>query len=333
MCDLSPRWSFYWFEFIILYDYYFDSAWIGNCVGHYNYKFFVTFLFWTSVTTGFSLYLIGSRLYVLFSSSSKSQAQSHPHDDQLAAAATMGVLDTIALWVFTMLGSLVCIMVTCLLSFHIRMITKNVTTIESFELHHQQYQLQRWQRQQQYHTQYGQPHIVPANSHLQSQSFLPVDGPALGASQGTSPKQQSPPTVGAVGVTSVAASGAGTPLPAMMTSSSVSSSSAPLAAAYNLSTVTPVASASSSSSSSLSSSSSVSTAGAAHHQGASYNHNNNKPHQQHSHTYHRYDVGVWRNVTDVLGNNPLTWLVPIGRVKGDGHQFTTRAELNLPAGH
>ena len=44
-------------------------AWIGNCVGHYNYKFFVCFLVWTVATCGFSMFLIIGRVTAMLDSS------------------------------------------------------------------------------------------------------------------------------------------------------------------------------------------------------------------------------------------------------------------------
>jgi hypothetical protein len=45
------------------------AAWIGNCVGHYNYKFFVCFLVWTVATCGFSMFLIIGRVTAMLDSS------------------------------------------------------------------------------------------------------------------------------------------------------------------------------------------------------------------------------------------------------------------------
>ena len=41
----------------------------------------------------------------------------------------------------------------------------------------------------------------------------------------------------------------------------------------------------------------------------------------------RYDVGVWGNLTSVLGNNPLVWLLPIRwTCEGDGLSFKLNPE-------
>jgi hypothetical protein len=42
---------------------------------------------------------------------------------------------------------------------------------------------------------------------------------------------------------------------------------------------------------------------------------------------HRYDLGTMRNISDVLGPQPLLWFIPIDNVKGDGHSYPTRNEI------
>jgi len=93
--------------------------WINNCVGFYNYKYFVLFLLYTIASAVNAMSLMIGRAFVA------------PIE-----------LTTFELLCVTMLATIVLptgILVSCLLSYHISLIVKNYTTIESHELYFLQY--------------------------------------------------------------------------------------------------------------------------------------------------------------------------------------------------
>ena len=231
---------------------------MGNCVGHYNYKYFVCFLFWTSLTCGQSAWLIMQRVFAMVGGAVVSAGNAAG-----VAVATVApingpgltVLDGVALWLFAVLNFLVLLMVTCLLGFHIRMITRNMTTIESMEEQSMHYASHR-----------ARPRVA-----------MPAF-PGKQASADGTPGAQSP---------SSDLSGAFPAAPQLRIDS-----------AYALSDTTK--------------------AGGSGTPPAPAPPTSNE---------HRYDLGAYRNIVEVLGPHPLLWLLPIGNSKGDGHAFATRAEL------
>jgi len=89
--------------------------WINNCVGYYNYKFFVQFLFYTITTGYFALGIIGVRVF--FSSLS------------------LQTWEKTMLWIVTLIIGPGTLLVSCLFSYHVKLILKNTTTIESHSRH------------------------------------------------------------------------------------------------------------------------------------------------------------------------------------------------------
>jgi len=85
--------------------------WINNCVGFYNYKYFVLFLFYTVTAALDCLGLLISRGFIC------------------PIELTAG--ETICMWLLGLVVTPTCILVTCLFSYHLSLISKNYTTIES----------------------------------------------------------------------------------------------------------------------------------------------------------------------------------------------------------
>jgi len=91
--------------------------WINNCVGFHNYKFFLLFLVYTTIISAATiLFLIGRTFFC---------------EDPLTAGQAAGM------WMVGMSAVPVFIMVTCLLVYHINLISSNYTTIESHSASYQ----------------------------------------------------------------------------------------------------------------------------------------------------------------------------------------------------
>merc|ERR1719343_564392 len=41
-----------------------------------------------------------------------------------------------------------------------------------------------------------------------------------------------------------------------------------------------------------------------------------------------YDLGLWKNITNTLGSNPLLWLLPLAPPEGDGLHFESTSASN-----
>jgi len=93
--------------------------WINNCVGFYNYKYFVLFLFYTTVCSTNAVALLIGRGFV--------------------AATELTSAELVCMWLLGVVVVPTGILVGCLLSYHISLIVKNYTTIESHELYFNQW--------------------------------------------------------------------------------------------------------------------------------------------------------------------------------------------------
>jgi len=88
--------------------------WINNCVGHHNYKHFVLFLWYTVLASSYSIVLLICRW--------------------LWAKYKTSVLETVLLWLGGVVAVLTFLLVGCLLTYHMNLMTKNCTTIELHQL-------------------------------------------------------------------------------------------------------------------------------------------------------------------------------------------------------
>lgn len=88
--------------------------WINNCVGHNNYKHFVLFLWYTILAATYSLFLLVLRAIYA----------------ETPATSTQIVL----LWILGVISLPTLLLVGCLFTYHVNLMTKNCTTIELHRL-------------------------------------------------------------------------------------------------------------------------------------------------------------------------------------------------------
>jgi palmitoyltransferase len=89
--------------------------WINNCVGFHNYKFFVQFLFYTITTGYFALAIIGVRVFF--------------------STLELEAWEKVMLWLVVLIIGPGTLLVSCLFSYHLKLMTRNTTTIESHSRH------------------------------------------------------------------------------------------------------------------------------------------------------------------------------------------------------
>jgi len=93
--------------------------WINNCVGFYNYKYFFLFLMYTVLAAIDCLSLLFARMFYASRDITSSQA--------------------VCMWALAFVVIMVGILVGCLLTYHLSLIVKNTTTIESHEMYFSQW--------------------------------------------------------------------------------------------------------------------------------------------------------------------------------------------------
>ncbi|KAL6045110.1 Palmitoyltransferase [Balamuthia mandrillaris] len=126
--------------------------WVGNCVGHYNHKYFFNFLVFATLAMSYSLLLFGSRLFSLlsFMSSISQRNKRHRHSplemDEMTTGAEEGeealasqdMPISAAQVIVTICNFILCIPIVlsifCLLCYQISLVVSNTTTIEEYEL-------------------------------------------------------------------------------------------------------------------------------------------------------------------------------------------------------
>jgi len=101
--------------------------WINNCVGFHNYKFFIQFLFYTITTGYFALAIIGVRVFM--------------------SPLSLETIEKALLWAVVLIIGPATVLVSCLFSYHLRLMTKNTTTIESHSRHLGQWNLPKGGKQ------------------------------------------------------------------------------------------------------------------------------------------------------------------------------------------
>jgi len=89
--------------------------WINNCVGYYNYKFFVQFLFYTIVTGYYALGIIFIRVFI--------------------SELSLFTYEKVLIWMVVLVIGPGTLLVSCLFTYHMRLISRNTTTIESHSRH------------------------------------------------------------------------------------------------------------------------------------------------------------------------------------------------------
>ena len=89
--------------------------WVANCIGFYNYKYFICMLFYTSLTS----------IQIVFTSA--------PLMQQVLNSETVDY--KLAYFIITsyILASTLCFIITCFFIFHLWLINKQYTTIEYCE--------------------------------------------------------------------------------------------------------------------------------------------------------------------------------------------------------